>query len=394
LNEKVQSPPIDWDPIDTPSQALEQTQSVLRNTCPLPRADVKGLYPFWSVMRYEDVTAAARNTNAFKNATPRLKRRRVPLESDAPEHATIRRVMQPFFLPKALAQFEPLARRWVGELLDSLFQAGRGDAAAELARPLPPQILLAFLGRPKSDWQKIKEWSERSYLQLSPQPDEQAKFTEADASLWAYAEDVVRERVGAPRDPGIDMVTTMLRASIDGQALDPAIVVGTIRLLLAAGHDSTTSALAICLHYLAQNQEDQQTLRSQPDLLPTAIEEILRYRSPVVMMPRLASTEIEMHGRHIQSRERLMLNWASANRDPRAFEQADKCVLARHPNRHVVFGHGVHTCLGAPLARQELRIALQELLSRSKSFEMDGEVRYHIWHRLAPTRLPIRITAA
>jgi cytochrome P450 len=384
----------DWQPLEIPIDTLADKLSELRNRCPVPRAELPGMLSFWSLLCYEDVVKAARDTTSYSNSAKRLSMRRVPLESDPPEHTKIRRLLQPYFMPAVIAGLEPMTRQYAIELLEPMISAGHCDAVASVTAPLPAQVLLSFIGRPRDDWRQIKQLAEQVYLQMSADPADQARFRTADEALWNYSRSVVEERRSELRDPKTDMLSGMLSAQIDGMPIDLNLVVGTVRLLLGAGHDSTTSSLGICLHYLARYPADQTTLREHPEMIGTAIEEILRFESPVIMMPRAVAKEGEIHGRKLHQGDRLMFNWASANRDPKVFDQADRCVIARQPNRHVVFGHGIHSCMGAPLARQEIRVALEEVLRRSERFELDGPVRHHGWHRYAPTYLPLKISPA
>jgi len=383
----------DWDPLQIGTETLAAELKALRGRCPVPHAEVAGLYPFWSLLSYEDVTRAARDSKTFVNAAARLKLRRVPLESDAPEHMQIRRLLQPFFLPAALQAFEPLSRQIASQHVQAFVAAGGGDAVLALARPVPAQIALSLIGAPREDWSRIKLWSEQTFLSMSSDPADQQLARAADDALWDYSRKVVEARSAAPGDPSRDPVTAMLQAQLNGGPMNPDLVVGTVRLVISAGHDSTTSSIGICLNYLAGSPADQSRLRGEPQLIPAAVEEILRYQSPVLMMPRTVARDVELRGRQLKAGDRLMLNWAAANRDEAVFEQPDRCLLDRNPNRHVVFGHGVHTCLGAPLARQELRLVLAELLARTTSFELAGPVTYNIWHRYSPKSLPLKLVA-
>ena len=139
-------------------------------------------------------------------------------------------------------------------------------------------------------------------------------------------------------------------------------IAGVVRLLLAAGHDSTTSAMGMTLHYLARTPADQARLRAEPGLIPTAIEEMLRFEPPVFAMPRVVAKDVELHGRQLRAGNRVYLYFVSGNRDEAAFEDADRCIVDRRPNPHLAFGYGIHRCVGAPLARLELRVALEEWL--------------------------------
>jgi cytochrome P450 len=167
-----------------------------------------------------------------------------------------------------------------------------------------------------------------------------------------------------------------------------------IRLLLAAGHDSTTSAVGMTLHYLARTPVDQSRLRAEPGLIPTAVEEMLRVEPPVFAMPRVVAADVELHGRSLRAGDRVLLYFVSGNRDADAFADADSCMVDRRPNPHLTFGYGIHRCVGAPLARLELRVALECWLARTRAFGLAGEVTFEAWHRFGPRSLPVWIEPA
>jgi cytochrome P450 len=191
-----------------------------------------------------------------------------------------------------------------------------------------------------------------------------------------------------PRDVSVDPVSGLLAAP---EPLDKELIAGVVRLLLAAGHDSTTSAIGIALHYLAHNDADQQRLRADPSLIPTAVEEMLRLETPVLAMPRIVARDTVVRGRELTQGDRVMLYWGAGNRDPQAFENPDQPQLDRKPNQHLAFGYGIHKCVGAPLARLELRVALEEWLRRTQAFGLAGEVTVEPWHRFGPRHLPVWI---
>jgi cytochrome P450 len=296
-------------------------------------------------------------------------------------------LLQPFFLPGALAQFEPISRRIAVPLIEALLQGEGRDFAHGLARPLPPQVLLARLGQPVDDWARIKDCSEASYLQGSSDPADVATYEAANAYLWEYSYSAVSERRRNPRDPKSDLISAMLAGAIDGAPVDEALVAGMIRLLLAAGHDSTTSALGICLRFLAEHADAQQHLRARPEDIPDAVEEILRLQAPVVQMPRAVARDVELGGKSLKQGDRVLLVFASGNRDEAKFEHPEQCRLDRSPNRHLSFGTGIHVCIGNGLARQEIKVALEELLARTESFGLSGEPTREFWHPYGATRL-------
>jgi cytochrome P450 family 130 len=385
----------------------------LRETCPvaLQKSDGGPLQNGWLVTRYEDIAAVTRDPETFQQPVRWPGQPRPPLESNPPEHRHFRAVLQPFFMPGALVQFEPLSRRLATSLLDVLIDAGGGDFAKGLARPLPPQVLLARLGQPLADWERIKECCEASFLQGSTDPADIRTYEEANAYLWEYSHSAVAARKSArpdPQGPGHapepghsdnlrrppdsvdppgDPIRAMLAATLDGAPIDPNLVVGMVRLLLAAGHDSTTSGMGICLRYLAENTAAQTHLRANPSGIPDAIEEILRLQAPVIQMPRIVTKDVELGGRALKTGERVLLVFASGNRDERKFEAPEECRLDRAPNRHLSFGSGIHVCIGNGLARQEIRVTLEELLRRTEMFGLADEPQREFWHPYGVTRL-------
>lgn len=359
----------------------------LRETCPVSWVSERTRY--WALTRHEDIVQAAMQPEVFASGlAPRLHVRSVPLESDPPEHAQIRRVLQAYFLPARMATFEATSRAIVRELLEPLLAEGGGDLARGLTQPLTTQVLLTVINQPREDWVDIKHWAEDAYLDRSSDPADHALFKAADDNLYAYCRAMVADRRRAPGDPASDITSALLTLEIEGQDTDE-LAVGVLRLLVSAGHDSTTTALSTCLHHLAINPDDQAFLRADLSRIPTGVEEILRFNTPVISMPRVLTQDIDLHGREMKAGERVRLVFGSGNRDPRAFENAERCILDRKPNRHMVFGHGIHLCIGAPLARQEIRLALEELLGRTTSFQLAGEVVREFWHPYGMRCLPL-----
>jgi cytochrome P450 len=385
----------DWDPQgreawDDPFGTWDR----VRTAAPIAfsTAGRRGAGRFWSFLRFDDIIAAARDTLTFVNTGgSRFATRRPPLEADPPDHGVWRRLLMPYFGLSRMQVLEAASRAFTTALLDPLLAADGGDAAHDFARPLPAQVLLTFLNQPPEDWSQIKTWCEDAFLQTATEPDLQARFQAADRGLWDYSYAVVADRKKQPRDVSVDPVSGMLAAHVAGEPLDEALIAGVVRLLIAAGHDSTTSAVGIALLYLARHAADQQRLRADPSLLPAAVEEMLRLETPVLAMPRIVAHDTLLHGRDLKQGDRVMLYWASGNRDPLAFENPDQPQLDRKPNQHLAFGYGIHKCVGAPLARLELRVALEEWLRRTQSFGLSGEVTVEPWHRFGPRHLPLWI---
>lgn len=381
----------DWDPLAPP--ALDDPVSAmaeLRERCPVAWAYRAG--GFWAVTRYDDIRAAARDSETFVNGGgPQWGNARPPLEVDRPVHTHFRRLLQPYFHKSRIAALEPHVRAYVAEMLQPLLDAGGGDVAPALTYPLPARVLAAFLHLPDDAWRFLKAWSEELFAHEEGRGNNPAKVQDASRRLYEYSAELVARRKAEPLDPGEDLVTGLLQA--DGVTEDD--VVQVLRLMLTAGHNSTTSALGICILAVARDPEVQRRLRAEPSLFPSAVDELMRLETPVMAMPRWASQDTELGGRAIAAGEQLFLVWQSANRD-RAFwgDSVDECVLDRSPNPHLVFGHGLHRCIGDVVALLELRVTLEELLGRTEWIELAGEPVRTTWVRYGVSTLPLRFAEA
>jgi cytochrome P450 len=376
----------DWDPLAPP--ALDDplpAMAELRERCPVAWTERAG--GFWAVMRYEDIRQATRDPETFINGGgPQWGRARPPLEVDRPLHTTFRRLLQPYFHKKHIAALEPQVRGYVVEMLQPLLDAGGGDVAPALTYPLPARVLSAFLHLPEGSWAFLKAWSEELYENEEGRGGDRDKVEAASLQLYEYAADLVAARKADPLPPDDDVVSGLLAA--DGVTEDD--VVQVLRLLLTAGHNSTTSALGICILAVARNPDVQRRLREDPELIPAAVDELMRLETPVMAMPRWASRDVELRGRTIAAGDQLFLVWQSGNRDPDFWgETADECVLDRTPNPHLVFGHGLHRCIGDVVALLELRVTLEELLARTSWIELAGEPVRTTWVRYGVSKLPL-----
>jgi cytochrome P450 len=346
----------------------------------------------WVLTRYEDIVAAANDPETFGQSQRFPGQRRPPLESNPPEHRIWRRLLQPHFLPKAMNRMEPFTRKLARDLLSPMLAAGSGDSAHGIARPLPPQVLLRWLGQPPQDWEMIKLACEHAYFQGSPDPAERASFEAAEALLWRYARDTVSSRIEGGGTTGTDdPVSAMVAAMATEPAVTEPLIEGVVRLVLAAGHDSTTSALGMCIGFVAGDEPLQQSLRSDPTRIPAAIEEMLRLRTPVLQMPRTVMADTVFGGRELAAGDSVLLAFASGNRDASAFENAECFDMDRRSGQHIAFGIGIHRCIGNILARQEIRVVLEELLAATQSFRPDGEIEHEFWHPYGLRRLPLSL---
>lgn len=385
----------DWDPNEFSSvedRASEYAR--LRATCPVAHGrNAWGAARFWSLMRYRDIVSAVRDTKSFSNsALARLEIRRAPLESDPPEHGQIRRLLNPLLSPKAMTAREPMTRRIARDHVAAFVQQGGGDAVAAISRPIPTKVLLSWLGQPIADWEAIKRSADASRPQQLRDDPARARMAAAERALWDYSWDLIRDRQANPRDPDTDPVSAMLAGKLDGGPMPEQHAVGMVRLVLAAGHDSTSQAVGIVLHFLAKNPDVQRILREDHSLIRAGIEEILRLNSPVVAMPRTVVDDVRIGDRQLCTGDRVLLNWASANRDPEVFHDAETWRIDRERNPHMVFGHGIHSCAGAPLARQELQVVAEEMFAHCSGFALAGEATVQDMQQYGFASLPLKVT--
>jgi cytochrome P450 len=363
----------------------------LRHRCPVAWSD--RMSGFWAVSRYDDVVAIARASERFNNSGgPQFGTSRPPLEVDRPEHTFFRRVLQPHFSKERVALLEPTVRGYVAEMLAPVLEAGEGDLAEVLSYPLPARTLCLWLGLPDEEWSYLKGVSEKLFYAEEGRGDDSVTRNACSEELYDYARRLVRDRIASPRDRGSDLISGILGASDGVHTVDEGSCVELVRLLLTAGHNSTTGGIGNSILRIAQEPDIQRRLRAEPALIPSAIEEFLRLETPVQAMPRWPNEDVELHGRSLAAGQMVMLFWAAANRDPEHFAEPDRCILDRSPNEHVTFGRGIHRCIGIDLARLEIRVAVEELLVRTEWIELAGEAVRTTFIRQGVSYLPVRVS--
>lgn len=388
----MSTPKPDWDPAEASDVATRVAQmNNIRQRCPVAYTRRGGGY--YAVMRYDDITAIARDTATFSNAGgSRYVSSLPPLEYDPPQHGFFRSLLQPFFAPPRINALETRVRESARALLQPLLADGAGDFARGFSYPLPVLGLCALLNVAASDWASLKAWSEHTLLRDSDDPAERAIADDGHERILVYARGVIAERCASPLPVEQDITSALLAARIGGTPLDHELVALTLRIPISAGHNSTTSAIGNSLLHLGQHRHDQARLRKDPSLIPVAVEEFLRLDTPVQEMPRWTTRPVSIAGRSIPKGARLGMFWASGNRDPAAFPEPDSCIIDRRPNRHLAFGNGIHTCLGAPMARMEIRVALEEMLAATAHFAVAGQVKRAQFHRMGVVSLPLAVT--
>ncbi len=301
---------------------------------------------------------------------------------DPPDHTRLRRLFNKAFTPTSVENLRPNIEDIVAHLIDGMeAKARRGetvDYIADFAYPLPASVIMDLLGVPRADLERVKVWSDDIALFIGTAQVAGNKYLRAESGAKAmsdYFRVLVEAHTAEPRD---DMITHLVLARDDRDALTTDEIIGTCILLLFAGHETTSNLIGNGFFYAMKNRGEWERLIADPSLAPTAVEEFLRYDGPSGAFARVAAADIEMGGKTIREGQRVFAFMNSANRDPEAFDDAERFDIGRVQNPHLTFGHGIHFCLGAPLARLEGQIAsirLAERLPQIRLFGGDPE-----WH--------------
>src|SRR5262245_22017217 len=359
----------------------------MRKRCPIAHTErFMGVY-FPS--RYEDVRAISYDTEHFSSRrvvvreTPPPRIPAPPITSDPPEHRPARMVLLPPFTPDAIKKLEPRARALCNELIDIFIARGHCDAAVEYAQEIPTRLIAHMMGLPERDGDLYRKWIK---MVLEEGITDISALVQATAEMQHYFMGHVRERQGKP---DADLISYLANVEVKGEKLAAENVIGTLRLLLIAGIDTTWSGIGSCIWHLAKMPEDRRRLVNEPALMPIAIEELLRAYAPVTMAREVVK-ETEIAGCRFKPGQMVMLSFPSACRDPQVFPDADKVVIDRKENRHAAFGLGIHRCVGSNLARMELTVAVEELLKRIPEFSVAGDVSWSEGTVRGPRKLPLR----
>ncbi len=318
-----------------------------------------------SVFRYDDVQRVLSDFEAFSSERGRRDGSSALgsslISSDPPRHRQLRNLITQAFTPRAVAQLAPRITAIVGELLDQVAAAGRMDFIEDLAYPLPVIVIAEMLGIPAAERAQFRRWSDAIVSPGAAPAAGQLSFMDAQREMAMYFGRLIIERRAELRD---DLISHLLTAEIDGQRLTEIELIGFCVLLLVAGNETTTNLLGNAILCFDEQPDIYERLCAQPDLIPGAIEEVLRYRSPVQSMFRAATGETDLGGILTRPGQPVVAWIGSANRDETLFPNPHVFDIERTPNRHLAFGYGIHFCLGAPLARLEARLALEALCSR------------------------------
>jgi pimeloyl-[acyl-carrier protein] synthase len=335
----------------------------------------------WTLARYADVVASLTDARFSADRTERgradalegYELAKSMLVSDPPDHTRMRALVQKAFTPRMIEQLRPRIVSIVGELLDRIAdRGGTFDVIADLAYPLPVVVIAELLGVPPEDREVFEEWSALLAASLDPlvSADLMGRVTHARDALHTYLRGIIALR---RREPKADLISALVAVEERGDVLSEPELVVMCTLLLIAGHETTVNLIGNGMLALLQHPDQLAQLRESPQLIGTAVEELLRFDSPVQMTGRVVLEPLELGGKAISAGEFVLPLLGAANRDPAQFPEPDKIDVARTPNAHVAFGRGIHFCLGAPLARAEGQIAIGALVRRFRNIEQAGQ---------------------
>ena len=354
---------------------------------------------FWALLKYEDVRYVSSNPALFSSAKgitipdpemPSPVQEGNLIFSDPPRHRQLRKLINSGFTRRQVAHLEPKIREIVRGILDGLEPGSAHEFAEEIAAPLPTRLIAELIGAPPDDWEQFRAWSDAATGTADPEI-ELDPFV-AMGQLYEYFQKLIAARRAEPRD---DLLSVLAEAEIDEQRLTDEDLLNFSFLLLVAGNETTRNLIALGTLALIAHPNQCRLLVDDHALIPGAVEEMLRWNSPVVHMARTATTDIEIRGQLIAEGDTVVMLYGSANRDEDIFgADSEQFKVTRHPNPHIAFGCGEHSCVGAQLARLEASVLFDELLRRFPKLELVGEVdRMRATMVPGVKRMPVRLGA-
>ncbi len=378
----VDDPATDYDIFD-PDFVVDPypTYARLRDECPIAHTERWG--GSWLPTRYETIREVAADVDRFSSESPivvALPEMDVededtppnpfpdvgapPISTDPPDHSWARRLILPVFAPAVVRKYESGTRDLCNGLIDGFISTGRADVGTDYAQQIPVRVIATMLGVGTDRSDEFVGWV-RGFLEQGL-TDPELRTRQRIRILRFFQEQIADRRAHPLED---DLITEMVHAEVDGEPIPDDHILGTCFLMLVAGIDTTWSAIGSALWHLAQHPAHRSQLREQPELWPSAVEELLRAYSPVTMA-RVLTQDVDFEGCPMKAGDRVLMAFPAANRDPDVFEHPDEVILDREHNRHVAFGSGIHRCAGSNLARLELRVAVQTFLERIPEFEL------------------------
>jgi len=392
-------PAVRRDPFATYARARREAPALIHTGLPMRLV---------SVFRYEDCQAILRDAQTWSSEFPVITQaagqegppRRSMLGSDPPAHTRLRGLVNKAFTPRMIQRLEPRMHEIANELLDAALEEGDVDLVQALTYPLPVTVIAEIIGIPAEDRAKFKRWSDEAVANLGLvflggfDPERAQRQLRLFDAMREYFIPLAEERKRHPRE---DLLTGLVQAEHEGSKLDIEEMLSMLVLLLVAGNETTTTLIGNATLELLAHPGELKRLRDDPGLLPSAIEEVLRFASPVQFDPRRATRPLALHGVEIRENDFVLCWLGSANRDESSFEHPATFDITREKNPHLAFGFGTHYCLGANLARLEARVAIGALLARTRRFERRGDELLPLHPSpvfRAVTQLPLRLVAA
>ena len=334
---------------------------------------------FWVITRYDDVVATSLDYESYLSGHGVFVDDSVGgselmlVNMDAPKHSGLRNLVNKGFTPKMIRRMEPHVRDIASSIIDNVAKKGECDFVVDVAMELPLQVIAELIGIPQEDRHQIAQWSNQMIAVGDPEysPDMDTA-TKAAAEVFAYSSNLTTDRRENQKD---DLITVLLNAEVDGEKLEDMELNMFFLLLAVAGNETTRNLISGGMLTLFEHPDQWQRLKDDPDLMPAAVEEMLRWISPIMYFRRTASKDTEINGQKIKEGDKVTLWYGSANRDPDQFENANTFDVGRDPNAHVALGAGgPHFCLGASLARLEIRLMFEEIVNRLPDIRLAGEV--------------------
>ena len=359
MNDKLKP---DWDPRSAEvSRDQRAAYDEMRERCPVAYSELMQ----WSLFRHEDITRVLQDHKTFSNAVSQ--HLSVPNGMDPPEQTEYRRIIDPYFSPERMDAFEPTCREISAELVRNALANGEVELMADFALLFAVRVQCAFLGWPASLHDPLARWTRRNHEATLAQ--DRHAMSQIALEFEGFIDDMLEARFQAGAKPEDDITAALMQDKVWGRALSNEEIASILRTWTVGEIGSIAASIGILAHYLAQDPALQAQLRAQPSLLPTAIDEILRIHGPLVANRRVTTCPVEIGGQKLDAGERISLIWISANRDSRVFEDPDSFSLDRHPSKNLLYGTGIHVCPGAPLARMEMRVCMEELLKRTSQIQ-------------------------
>ncbi len=375
---------------------------LLRAEAPVHFHAEPGGVGYYAITKYDDIVAISKNPGLFSSARGATNIQDYPpedlslvqmmmLNMDPPQHAKFRRIARTGFTPRMVAALEPSVRATATQIIDRVAKTGECDFVRSISAELPLQVIAELMGIPNEDRQQIFDWSNR--LIGFDDPEFQNTYEDgkvAAAEVWGYASQLGAARKGTT---GEDMVSVLVNAVVDGQSLSDMEFESFFLLLAVAGNETTRNLISGGMLALMENPEQRARLVADPSLIPSAVEEMLRWVTPVMYFRRTATRDTEIRGVKIKENDKVVMYYPSANRDEQYFKDGDKFDVGRTPNEHLAFGVGEHFCLGTSLARLEIRVLFEELIRRLPDIELAGAPRRLRSNFINGTKaLPVRFT--